>query len=165
MPGRWACGALQISIVQSAGLLSASSTARSSIAIAVLIGAAGNSSSRDHCTRTVRPGHAHRDEGGVERRVVGGVVAVGAGALAVEHRDLRGREAERAGEPVAQHRRALAVRPHLERAVLELGERAGRADRAVGQERPRVARLDHAALGGAAGMPGLDRAVARRAAP
>ena len=56
MPGRWACGGLQISIDQSAGLLSASSTARSLIAIAVLIGAAANSSSRDHCTRTVRPG-------------------------------------------------------------------------------------------------------------
>ena len=56
MPGRWACGGLQISIVQSAGLLSASSTARSLIAMAVLIGAPANSSSRDHCTRTVRPG-------------------------------------------------------------------------------------------------------------
>ncbi len=56
MPGRWACGGLQISMAQSAGLLSASSVARSVIAIAVLIGAAVNSSSRDHCTRTVRPG-------------------------------------------------------------------------------------------------------------
>ena len=162
MPGRWACGGLQISIVQSAGLLSASSTARSLIAIAVLIGAAANSSSRDHCTRTVRPGWRMRDEGRVERRIVGGVVAVGAGALAVEHGDLRGGEAERAGEPVAQHRRALAVRPDLERAVLELGERAGRADRAIGEERPRVERLDHAALPAPAGLAGVgDRAVAR----
>jgi hypothetical protein len=56
MPGRWAWGRLQISICQSAGLLLAPSTARSVIAIAVLIGAAANSSSRDHCTRTVRPG-------------------------------------------------------------------------------------------------------------
>ena len=56
MPGRWACGGLQISIVQSAGRLSASSTARNSMAMAVLIGADENSSSRDHCTRTVRPG-------------------------------------------------------------------------------------------------------------
>ena len=53
---RCACGALQISIVQSAGLMPASSTAESLIAIAVLIGAERNSSSRDHCTRTVRPG-------------------------------------------------------------------------------------------------------------
>ena len=108
MPGRCACGGLQISIVQSAGLLSASSTARSVIAIAVLIGAAGE-------LVLARPLHAdgaarmaHGDERGVEGGVVGGVVAVGAGALAVEHGDLRGGQAERAGEPVAQHRRALA---------------------------------------------------------
>ncbi len=56
MPGRCACGGLQISICQSAGLLSAPSTAVSSIAIAVLIGADRNSSSRANCTRTVRPG-------------------------------------------------------------------------------------------------------------
>ena len=56
MPGRWACGGLQISICQSVGLFCASSTAVSSIAIAVEIGAPRNSSSRAHCTRTVRPG-------------------------------------------------------------------------------------------------------------
>ena len=56
MPGRWACGGLQISIDQSAGRPSPSSTARSSIAMAALTGAQENSSSRDHCTRTVRAG-------------------------------------------------------------------------------------------------------------
>ena len=163
MPGRWACGGLQISIVQSAGSLSASSTARSLIAMAVLIGAAANSSSRDHCTRTVRPGMAHGDEGGIERRIVGGVVAVGAGALAMEHRDLRGSQAERAGEPVAQHGRALGMRPDLERAILEFGERAGWPDRAIGEERPRKGGLDHAALAAAAGCPRCPRCGRARA--
>ena len=67
---------------------------------------------------------AHGEEGRVERGIVGGVVAVGARALAVEHGDLRRRKPERAGEPVTQHRGALAVRPDLQRVVLQLGERA-----------------------------------------
>ena len=72
--------------------------------MAVLIGAAANSSSRDHCTRTVRPGWRMAMNDGIECGIVGGVVAIGAGALAVEHVDLRGGQAQRAGEPLAQHR-------------------------------------------------------------
>ncbi len=105
--------------------------------------------------------HFRCDEGRVERAIVGGVVAVGAGAVAMEHGDLLGLHAERLGEPVAQDRRPLGVRPHLERAVLELGERAGWADRAIGEERPRIARRDGAALH-AAFLALLDGAVARR---
>ena len=61
MPGRWACGALQISIVQSAGRLSASSTARSSIAMAVLIGA-------DSELVLARPLHPHGAAGHAQWR-------------------------------------------------------------------------------------------------
>ena len=56
MPGRWAWTGLQISIVQSAGRELASSTARSPTTMAEPMGAAENSSSRVHCTRTVRFG-------------------------------------------------------------------------------------------------------------
>ena len=107
------------------------------------------------------PRHLHRDVGCVERAIVGGVVAVRAGALAVKHRDLLGFQAERLGEPVAQDRRPLGVRPHLQRAVLELGERAGRPDRAIGEERARIARGHGAALR-AALLALLDGAAARR---
>ena len=53
-------------------------------------------------------------------------MAVGAGALPVQHGDFCGRKPECAGEPIALHGRALGVRPHGERPVLEFGERAGR---------------------------------------
>src|SRR5262249_35728481 len=109
--------------------------------------------------------HPRGEKGGAKGAAAGGVVAVGAGAVAMENRDLLGLEPERTGEPVAQHRRALAVRPHLERAVLELGERAGRTDRAIGEERPREARLDPGAVARAAGPARLDRARARGLRP
>ena len=108
MPGRWACGGLQISICPVGGLV-----------VGVEHGAQldrhRGADRRGGELVLARPLHAHGaarmahgDERGVERGIVGGVVAVGAGALAVEHGDLRGGQAERAGEPVAQHRRALA---------------------------------------------------------
>ena len=104
---------------------------------------------------------AHGDVGGVERGIVSGVVAVGAGALAVKDVDLRGGEPERAGQPFAQHRGALGMRPDLQRAVVPLSERAGRPDRGVGEEGPRIGGLDHAALRRAARRAGVGGLVAR----
>src|SRR5438105_4843397 len=82
-------------------------------------------------------------EGGVEGRVVGGIMAVAAGALPMQHRDVRGVDAERVGEPLAQLEHALRMGPDLELAVPEFRQRAGRPDRAVGQERPRISGLDY----------------------
>ena len=106
-------------------------------------------------------GHARGDIGGVEGDVVGAVLAVAARPLAMEHGDLVGRQVERLRQPVAQHIDALRVRPHLEMAVDEFGQRAGRADRRIGEERPRKARLDDASALDLRRRAGLDHPVTR----
>ena len=54
-----------------------------------------------------------REQGRVERGVVGAVVAVASGALGVGHDDVLLAHAEHLGEVLAQPEDALAVRPDL----------------------------------------------------
>ena len=88
-------------------------------------------------------GHQH----GIERDVVGAVVAVATGALdVVNHDRLFGRRVRFAGERehevVAQVVDALAVRPHLERAAVPARQRARRADRRMREVRLEVLGLE-----------------------
>ncbi len=162
MPGRWACGPLHISMVQSTGLWLASSTARSPIAIAVLIGAPVNSSSRDHCTRMVLPGIRIAMTDGVERGVVGGVVPVAPAPWRWNTVTCAaGSPSARASQSTLQSTQALRMRPDRELAILELRHRAGRPiDACV--ERAGCRSPRRRARSGAAEVSALDHAVARR---
>ena len=118
----------------------ASRSASISTAIAAPNGAQRSSSSRDHCTRTGRPVSRAGEERRIERDVVGAVVAVAAGALDVLDDDALRRQAKHEGEVGPQIVDALAVRPDMHAAVAPLRDGAGRGDRGMGEEGPRVAR-------------------------
>jgi hypothetical protein len=123
MPGRWACGGLQISIAQSGTVVGIEHGAQLDRHRRADRGGGELVLARPLHPHGA-PRMAHGDEGCVEGGVVGGVVAVGAGALAVEHGDLLGLKPERPRKPVTQHRWALGMRPDLERAIPIFGKRA-----------------------------------------
>ena len=92
-----------------------------------------------------RPLHAHRpalrragEEHGVERDVVGAVVAVAAGALDMLDDDPLRRQRQHEREIGAQIVHALRMRPDMHLVAAPLRDGAGRRDRRMGDERPRV---------------------------
>ena len=91
-------------------------------------------------------GQAPGDQRRVERGIVGAVVAVAAGAVQMPRGDGLDWQAEHRRQVLAQRMHALAVRPHREMAVAELGQRAGRRHRGVRDVGPRDGDL-HQALG------------------
>ena len=98
--------------------------------------------------RPDRPaGAAHGDDRRIDRRVVRAVVAIGPGALGVDHLDLVRGQAADAGQHGAQGIDALSVGPDSERAVLHHREPAGRAHGAVRDIGPSVGGLQPAAVG------------------
>ena len=56
-------------------------------------------------------GQLHGDQRRIERRIVGAVVAIAAGAMQMTRGDRLDRQAERRREVLAQRMHALAVRP------------------------------------------------------
>ena len=117
--------------------------------------------------------HAHRladgfgEHGGVHRRVVGIVAAVGARTRRPDHVDGILRHFQDGGEAGAHEMRFLRAAPAGDLAVLDLDQRAGRPHARMRLERPLVFGLDHARrrlerLVDIAGFRGLHRALARR---
>ena len=97
------------------------------------------------------PLHLHRAAAGrarqqhrVERDVVGAVVAVTARAFAVMDDDFFKVHLQHGGEVVAQLIHALAVRPHFDTLAVNARQRAGGADRSVGDIGFGVARIESA---------------------
>ena len=83
--------------------------------------------------------HRHGEQGGVQRDVVGAVVAVAAGPVDVDHPDARRRPLQRLGEGGAQLERPLGVRPDGQAPVaFQARSGGGGAERSVHQERTRV---------------------------
>ena len=95
-----------------------------------------------------RPLHAHRlaDGLGEQRRIGGGVLvavaAVAARAVDIDAAHVLERHAEHLRELLAQIMRRLRRRPGRQLAVLELGDRAGRPDRAVGVDGEIIGRAE-----------------------
>ena len=81
--------------------------------------------------------NAHGDQGRVEGRIVGAVVAIAARAMQVLRRDRLDRQAEHRSEVLAQRMHALAVRAHRQVTVAELGQGARRRHRGVRDVGPR----------------------------
>ena len=92
-------------------------------------------------------GQAPRDQRRVERRIVGAVMAVAAGAVQVPRGDGFGGQAEHRRQVLAQRMHALAMRPHREMAVAELGQRAGRRHRGMRDVGPRDGDLHQPPMG------------------
>ncbi len=124
----------------------ASSSAVSSMCMAVPSGSWPNSSSRRQSTRIGAAWPAHGDHGGVDRRIVRAVVAVGPGALGVDHLDARRRQAAHAGEQHPQRIDALRVGPDRQLAALENRQPARRPHRAVRDVGAAVAGREAAAV-------------------
>jgi hypothetical protein len=80
------------------------------------------------------------DEHGVGGGVLVAVAAVAAGALDVDHAHVTLRHRQHGGELPAKIVRRLACRPAREGAVLDLGDRARRPDRAMRVHREVVRR-------------------------
>ena len=89
-----------------------------------------------------RPAHRPRQERGVARRVLGAVLAVGAGAVEVDQPDLLLREAEDPGERLAEAVSRLGRRPDRGAVGADVRDAAGRAEGAVGLDRPPVRRAE-----------------------
>ena len=79
------CGQVHTSYCQSTIEPPASRPARTDISIAEPNGSQPNSSSRIHCTLTIRPSVATDIKQRIERDVVGAVVAVTSRALRMDH--------------------------------------------------------------------------------
>ena len=92
------------------------------------------------------PGRLTRDQRGIERGIVGAIMAVAAWTVQMPRRDCLGWKAEHHRQILAQRMHALAMRPHREMAVLELGQRAGRPHRGMRHVGPRDGDL-HQPLG------------------
>ena len=84
-----------------------------------------------------------RDQGGVERDIVGAVVPVAARTLAMADRDAGFRHPQRLGQVATQREHALGVAPDLQLAVFPVRHRARRADRAVRLKWPGVVGFQH----------------------
>ncbi len=91
-------------------------------------------------------GHRAREQRGVDRDVVGAVVAVAAGSFRMHAADRIGRHLQRLDQLAAQREDALRMRPHRHLAVLEFGERARGPDRAVRHVGLGVDRLECAGI-------------------
>ena len=96
-----------------------------------------------------RPFEHHRpagertgDDGGIQRRVVGAVMAVAAGPRSMQDADRPGRQVERLGERGAQEIDPLAVRDDGEPFPVELRHRRRRAERGMHLVGPLVARFE-----------------------
>ena len=158
-PGRAAWPLLQILCRQSTISPSASRSASISIAIAAPNG-------RVRHLVCARPLHAHRPSAGrlreqdrVEGDIVGGVVAVAAGALQVFDRDVFERQFEHQRKIGAEKVDALAVGPDMDPIARPLRHGAGRRDRSVRDIGAAVLPADRAASCRSAGRGLLSMTV------
>ena len=103
-----------------------------------------------------------RHERRVEGRVVRPVVAVASRAVHVPHRHVGLDHSEGPRRRPAEALSVLSVAPHRQVPAGEVGDRGRGADRAVHQERLRIARLDHDA-GAVVSEPGPGRVGSRPA--
>ena len=96
-----------------------------------------------------RPAHRPREERRVARRVLGAVLAVGARPVHVDQPDLLPREAEDPGERLPETVSRLGRGPDRGAVGPDVGHAAGRAEGAVGLDRPPVGRAErpHAGAG------------------
>ena len=109
-----------------------SSAARTFVTIAGRKGSQACSSSRIHCTRTGRPGSGAREQRRIGRDIVGAVVAVAARAFDMDAAHLL-RAPSRSVRPAPSRSGNtpwLCVHT-VELAVVQMRDRARRADRAV----------------------------------
>ena len=86
--------------------------------------------------------HRAREQRGVERDVVGAVVAVAAGAFGVDAADLRRRHLQRLHQLAAQREHALRMGPDRVLVVLEFRDRGRGADRGMRHVGLGVGRLE-----------------------
>ena len=86
-------------------------------------------------------GQLSRNQGRVQRGIVGPVVPITSGAVDVGDGDVFGRHVEYAGKDSAQGLYALAGAEHLQTAVVEPGDRGRWCERSMHDERSGVRRL------------------------
>ena len=84
----------------------------------------------------------HRDDRGIQSRIVGAVMTIAAGAVGVPHRHLLALQAQNVGNAVAQRIDALGMRPDRQMPVAVFRQGAGWRQGRMGDEGPGIGLAD-----------------------